>query len=129
VAELRRPREPNGLIALQDAADQAAWVENLAGRTTAASASAPAACVLDTGIHQPHPLLASSLDPADCHACDSNWGVDDHYGHGTEMAGLTLYDDLGAAVVSGDVIRLRHRLESVKLLPRTGGTTHIYGVR
>jgi len=36
------------------------------------------------------------------------------------MAGLALYGDVGRAVASGDEIRLRHRLESVKLLPPTG---------
>jgi hypothetical protein len=128
VAELRRPREPTALIALQDAADQATWVEDLAGRTTAASASAPAATVIDTGIHQPHPLLAPSLDPADCHACDPAWGFLDHHGHGTEMAGLALYGDLGNAVVSALSVRLRHRLESVQLLPPTGANDpHLWG--
>jgi hypothetical protein len=120
VAELRRPREPTSLIALQDAADQAEWVEDLAARTTPATAAAPAATVIDTGVHQAHPLLTDSLDPTDCHACDPAWGDHDHHGHGTEMAGLALYGDLGSAALSGGPINLRHRLESVKLLPPSG---------
>lgn len=117
VAELRHPREVASLIALEPPADQADWVKELADRTTAAGGNAPTACVVDTGVHQPHPLLAASLDRADCHACDPNWGSDDRHGHGTEMAGLVLFGDVAAAALTTDAIALRHRLESVKLLP------------
>jgi hypothetical protein len=128
VAELRRPKEPAGIITLEPAADQADWVADLAGRTTPAPANAPAACVVDTGAHQPHPLLSASLDPADCHACDPNWGVEDRNGHGTEMAGLALYGDLGQAAVSARPVHLRHRLESVKLLPGPNvNPPHLWG--
>jgi hypothetical protein len=128
IAELRRPREPAGLIALEQGADQAEWVAQLASRTNAAPAGAPAACVVDTGVHQAHPLLSSSLDSADCHTCDPTWGVDDRHGHGTEMAGLALFGDVGAAVVSGAPVHLRHRLESVKLLPRPNvNPPHLWG--
>ena len=128
VAELRRPREPSSLISLQGAADQAAWVEDLAGRTTPAGPDAPAATVIDTGVHQPHPLLAGSLAPPDCHTCNAAWGAHDHDGHGTEMAGLALYGDLGGAAVSSDLVQLRHRLESVKLLPPSGTSEpHLWG--
>lgn len=122
LAELRRPREPAELLAGEPAAEQAEWVQELAGRTRPASDDAPAACVVDTGVHQPHPLLESSLDPDDCHACDPAWNAGDHHGHGTEMAGLALYGDVGEAVRSGHEVRLRHKLESVKLLPPGSGT-------
>ena len=118
IAELRRPREPAGLIALEAAADQAEWAEQLADRINEAPKGSPAACVVDTGVHQAHPVLTNSLDNADCHTCDPTWGVHDTFGHGTEMAGLALLGDVGAAVVTGAPINLRHRLESVKLLPR-----------
>jgi hypothetical protein len=117
LAELRRPRELVEILADEPAADQVSWVEHLAARTIPAPADAPAACIVDTGVHQAHPLLAPSLDVIDCHACDPSWGVDDHNGHGTEMAGLALYGDVGAAITSAAQLRLRHRLESVKLLP------------
>lgn len=118
IAELRAPHEPAELLALEPAAEQADWVDDLAARTYPAPPNAPAACVVDTGVHQSHPLLAGSLSVADCHTCDPAWGPEDRDGHGTEMAGLALYGDLGAAVLSGLEVRLRHRLESVKLLPR-----------
>lgn len=116
-AELRHPRNVASLIALEPPADQAEWVADVAGRTNPAADDSPAACVLDTGVHQPHPMLEGCLDPADCHACDPNWGAEDRHGHGTEMAGLALYGDVAAAVLSNGKLTLRHRLESVKLLP------------
>lgn len=117
VAELRRPRDVASLISLEAPADQADWVDELAGRTTAAAGSAPAACLVDTGVHQSHPLLAASLDHSDCHTCDPNWGSDDRNGHGTEMAGIALFGDVAEATLGTQAITLRHRLESVKLLP------------
>lgn len=116
-AELRRPKEPATILANEPAADQSAWVTDLLSRTIPASMIAPAVCVIDTGVHQPHPLLSHSLAPDDCHACDPRWKTDDHHGHGTEMAGLVLYGDLGAAFLAPNPIHLRHRLESVKILP------------
>lgn len=117
LAELRRPKEPTAILAAEMASEQATWVKQLAERTNPAPENAPAACIVDTGVYRPHPLLAPSLAPADCHACDRAWGTNDHHGHGTEMAGLALYGDLGAALLDANPVYLRHRLESVKLLP------------
>jgi hypothetical protein len=128
LAELRRPRLPAELIALQRAADQAEWAQELQRRTTPASNGSPAACIVDTGVHQAHPLLSHSLQAHDCHACDPSWQVSDHRGHGTEMAGLALYGDVGAAVISTAPIHLRHGLESVKFLPPQGANPpELYG--
>jgi hypothetical protein len=92
-------------------------VAELASRTESASEDAPAVCVLDTGTHAAHPLLTASLVEEDCHACDPGWGVADHDGHGTEMAGLALFGRLDDAMLDGAVVQLGHRLESVKFLP------------
>lgn len=129
LAELRRPSRQATLLAADRAVEQADWVDELAERTSSAPGDAPAACILDTGIHQPHPLLASSLDPVDCQACDPAWNTGDHDGHGTEMAGLALYGDLGAAILTSAPVQLRHRLESVKFLPPPPGTNlpELYG--
>lgn len=117
LAELRRPHELAQTISLEPAAEQAEWVDQLAARTQPADDDAPAVCVVDTGVNRAHPLLTASLAPSDCHACEPTWGTDDREGHGTEMAGLALYSDIGHALLAPGLIRLRHRLESVKLKP------------
>jgi hypothetical protein len=129
LAELRQPRQPAVLLALEPPADQAEWVEQLADRIEPAPDDAPAACILDTGTYAEHPLLVDSLPPEDCHAADPNWPVRDQEGHGTEMAGLALFGDLDAAILGSSTVRLGHRLESVKILPPPPGETppHLYG--
>ncbi len=120
LAELRRPRGHAEILASEPPAEQALWVEQLEQRTIAAQDGSPAACIVDTGVHRLHPLLSASLRQTDCHSCDPTWHVGDHLGHGTEMAGLALFGDIAAAVQSGEQILLRHRLESVKILPPVG---------
>jgi len=117
LAELRQPQESAALIAQETAEEQAERVTTLASRIKPPPADAPAVCVVDTGVHRHHPMLATSLHDSDCQACDPNWGVGDHHGHGTEMAGLALFGDVGADLLSSESIRLRHLLESVKILP------------
>ena len=119
-AELRAAHTNSSFFTHLSQLEQAQWVDDLLGRTQSAGDEAPAACVLDTGINRGHPLLEHSLSEADMHACDPAWGPHDHDGHGTEMAGVALYGDLRFALENGHPVRLRHRLESVKVLPPVG---------
>jgi hypothetical protein len=116
-AELRGAHVNSAFFAQLAQVEQAEWVEDLVNRTTPAPENAPAACILDTGVNRGHPLLEHSLAEADMHACVPAWGTHDHDGHGTEMAGLALYGDLGAALESDENITLVHGLESAKVLP------------
>ncbi|EGV20713.1 S8 family peptidase [Thiocapsa marina] len=126
IAELQRAKETATFFVEEGPADQAAWTLALAQRTSPAGADSPFVCLLDTGVNAGHPLLESSLDPEDCHACDPSWGVNDDgggpgmEGHGTEMAGLALYGDLVEHLAGNAGVNLRHRLESVKILPPAG---------
>lgn len=123
IAELQKAKEPAALLSKLEAFEQAEWVEELRQRTAEPPQGAPAVCLLDTGVNRGHPLLTDSLDEADMHACEPTWGTSDHHGHGTEMAGLALYGNLLPLMESTSPVRLRHRLESVKLLPPNGSNS------
>lgn len=100
--------------------EQADWTRDLLARLQAAAPNAPAVCILDTGVHNAHPLLAASLLDTDKDAYDPTWGKDDHHGHGTQVAGVSLFGDLAQHLVNTNPVQLKHRLESVKILPPTG---------
>src|SRR5690606_31676746 len=85
-------------------------------------------CVLDTGVDFGQPLLAHAIDEDHTLTCFPEASPADHAGHGTEMAGLSLYGDLSELLMSTEQVVLRHGLESVKILPRTGSNPpDLYG--
>lgn len=119
-------REPSFIETIEDLSDeeQVDYVLDLADRVLAASSEAPAVCHLDTGVFRGHRLLVDSLASEDQHTVNGSDGQD-HHGHGTTMAGLALYgshlDDLLAGTQQ---IQLRHRLESVRILPGKQSALH-----
>lgn len=121
IAELRRAKETAAFFDSLTPNDQHEWTEELLERTTfSTSDNAPHICILDTGINHGHPLLTPALADSDLHTIEPDWGVDDHHGHGTSMAGLSLYGDLTTTLSSAEPLSIEHRLESVKLLPSDG---------
>lgn len=131
IAELRAAKDTPSLFLDMRPVEQADWAGDLVGRVVPASPLAPAICLLDSGATQAHPLIAPGLTPADQHAYDPDWGLGDSQywnGHGTMMAGVALYGDVEAALSTGDQIALRHRLETVKVLPPNGqNDPELYG--
>ncbi|WP_063005697.1 S8 family peptidase [Nocardia salmonicida] len=117
LAELRRPHDPTSFLAASDASEQHEWADELLARIEAANLTSPAVCVIDSGVYWEHPLLKTSLDRTDCHVANPAWPAHDDRGHGTEMAGLALFGDLGNTLANNDAVRLTHRLESAKILP------------
>ncbi len=122
VAELRIAKDTPTLFLDMRPVEQAEWAANLIERVTPPSPVAPAVCLLDSGATRAHPLIEPVLDAADQHAYDDEWGVADSAywnGHGTAMAGVAAYRDLEAALSEAAQVELRHRLETVKILPPT----------
>lgn len=87
-------------------------------------------CLLDTGLNASHPLLADAVGDPDSSVltAEVGWSPQDGAGHGTEMAGVALFDDLRAELESSDPIELHSHLESVKILPDAAeNPRHLYG--
>ena len=127
-AELRAAHVNSEFFAGLAPVEQAEWIDDLVRRTDPPPEDSPASCILDSGVNRGHRLLEHSLAEDDLHTCDPAWGSADHDGHGTEMAGVTLYGDLRAALEHGHRVRLRHRLESVKIWPPANDTDpNLYG--
>ena len=105
--------------------EQADWSANLVQRTTYPGIEATGfITLLDTGVSRAHPLIAPVLAVEDRHAADPAWGIEDIKGHGTQLAGLALFGDLVNPLQTDQLVRIRHRLESVKLLPDAGVNPH-----
>jgi hypothetical protein len=105
--------------------EQAEWLGALQGLTTFQAIDDPTyITLLDRGVSRAHPLIAPALNVADRHAADPAWGVEDSVGHGTQLAGLSLYGDLTIALQTMMPIQMRHRLESAKIIPDAGHNPH-----
>jgi hypothetical protein len=122
VSELRFPVEPARPYLQLSPREQAEWVRSLGSRLSPASPEAPAVCLLDTGVNRGHALLEDSLLEHDTQAVVDGWGAADRRDepHGTCMAGTALFGDLGPLLSSESPVQLRHRLESVKVMPDRG---------
>ena len=134
LAEARKAKESSALFIDAAPEEQADLVDGLKQRVTPTPNDAPAVCILDTGVTRAHPLLEDVIAPADAMAVDPAWGGHDdgggtaNMGHGTEMAGLAAYGDLAFHLASEAPVQMRHRLESVKILPPTGANPpELYG--
>jgi hypothetical protein len=117
LAELRAAKECATDFVNLPPRDQAEWIEHALQRITPPLVGAPAVCLLDTGLTLGHPLLALAVVPADAQSVNPDWDATDFDGHGTELAGLSLYGDLVDLFTSNDPLTLTHRLESVRILP------------
>lgn len=122
LAELRRAKELATDYVELEPRDQREVINELLGRLQGPTANAPAVCILDTGVNRAHPLLAPFLADADTQTIKSEWGAaDDTRQHGTGMAGIALYGSLAELFANNEPIAIRHRLESVKILPPPPG--------
>jgi hypothetical protein len=115
IAEVRLPKTTAAFFTEMTAIDQQQWVNELAARIVPPVAGAPFVCLLDTGLNQGHPLLTQVVNPADLHTYKPAWGVDDRYGHGTEMVGLASFGDLTDVLQGAGQVLCTHGVESVKI--------------
>ena len=127
IAEIRRAQEANTFFTELSNSEQKEWIDELLQRTTYTNGNVTI-CLLDTGVTASHPLLAQVINLDHVQSVNSVWGVGDHQGHGTEMAGIALYNNLKDALLGKTKIEMPQKIESVKILPPTGGNNpDLYG--
>jgi hypothetical protein len=131
IAELRKAKELASVYERLAPRLQRDYVDALLTQVQFAASDAPAICLLDTGVNAGHPLLSPALSKQDMHAVEPEWGTADHSGtqHGTGMAGIALYGCLTQVLNTIEPLKLRHRLESAKILPPPPGENapEVYG--
>lgn len=105
--------------------EQAEWARAMEGLLQPPAVVDPRyITLLDSGVGLNHPLIRPFLDPADRHAAQLGWGVDDTRGHGTQLAGISLFGDLLPVIQSNMPVQIQHRLESAKIIPDAGQNPH-----
>lgn len=122
LAELRCAKELATDFMTLPPQEQAEWARDLRQRMVPPADESPAVCLLDTGVNRGHVLLEPVLDAASVLTCSPAWGANDHAGHGTEMAGLAALGDLAPLLLSRGPVQVRHRVESVKIVPPNGAS-------
>ncbi|MCB0630925.1 MAG: S8 family peptidase [Lewinella sp.] len=120
LGEIRKVRETAQFWMELSPAEQAEWVENLVARMQVEATTLVAVCILDSGVNNGHLLLQPVLSNNDCQTYDPSWGVNDHKGHGTAMSGVAVFGNLNEVLESNDAIHIKHRIESIKILPPQG---------
>ncbi len=120
LAELRLAKTLPGEFLKLSVRDQAEQIKEARSRVQPPPDGAASVCHLDTGVNRAHPLIECALSEEHVLAVDPNWSSADRNGHGTEMAGIALYGCLTTILGGSAQIVLRHRLESVKILPDDG---------
>ena len=127
LAEFRRAVEPNRFFVNIAPQEQKEWSDELLSRLQIVPSNV-SVCVFDTGVNNEHPLLKPFYDEESVHkAMDHMLSASDMHGHGTEMAGVAAYGDLQECLLSQDVVRVHHTLESVKLLGSKENDPDLYG--
>ena len=123
IAEVRLAKDAPSIFLTFANDEQQDWAEDVAQRIALPNDDLIAVCVLDSGITRQHTLIEPLLDAADIHKYDPNWPDGDSAawsGHGTAMAGLSLYGDLFPVLMGAGNISVGHRLEVVKMLAHDG---------
>jgi len=127
VAEFRRMEEPTSFFEDLNGNEQKKWIDDLLQHTEF-KLTDTSVCILDTGVNTAHPLLRPAIDNECIQTVNQSWKTGDHNGHGTEMAGISLFYDLKRHILSSSQNVINHHLESVKILPPNGeNEPELYG--
>lgn len=115
IAEMRRAPESVDFFDSLTKPEQLEWVDDLISRTKFET-SQTCICLLDTGLNRLHPLIEQTTSEKSVQSINPDWGTGDDIGHGTEMAGIAVYNDLKGKLLESSDCTIRHKLESVKII-------------
>lgn len=121
LAELRKPKETADFFTNLNIAEKEDAVNELQTRIeNNTDENSIAICILDSGVQNQHPLLSDFIPDNNLFSYKPEaWGTHDGWprgGHGTSMAGLSLYGDLTTIMSATGNVQIFHQLESVKLI-------------
>ncbi|HUX54702.1 MAG TPA: S8 family peptidase [Williamwhitmania sp.] len=116
IAEFRKAQEAASFWTSQTNIEQLDWVKDLLSRIKI-SETVVVISILDGGVNNGHLLLQPILNDNDCHTYIPEWGIHDNDEHGTLMSGIASYENLQEKLESLLPIELKHKLESIKILP------------
>lgn len=105
------------------------WIQDLLQRMIVEQEHDVLVCLLDTGINNGHPLLQPLIPDSNCLTSFPNDGTYDvGDGHGTQMAGIIEFEDLGEKLETIQPVIVSNKICSIKILPNTGrNTPDMYG--
>lgn len=125
VRALATPAVPSAWLVNLPSRDQQEWIQHLSDLVQLPKEPwQHYVTLLDTGIGLNHPLIQPFLEIHDRFTAMPAWDVDDHRGHGTQMAGLALFGDLAPLMAGMHPVAVGHRLESSKIVPDAGANPH-----
>lgn len=81
--------------------------------------------IFDTGIDENNPLISKFI--SNSYSFEEGLDLTDFDGHGTEMAGVVLYNDLENYIDNKKIIKINHRISSGKILPKTKIDKELWG--
>ncbi|MEI0549646.1 S8 family peptidase [Brachyspira intermedia] len=81
--------------------------------------------IFDTGIDKDNPLINKFL--SNSYSFEEELDSTDFEGHGTEMAGVVLYNDLENYIDNKKIIKIKHRISSGKILTKTKIDKELWG--
>lgn len=115
IAEIRRATEANAFFIEMENKEQIEWAEELLDRLEKIDTNV-AVSILDSGLNNGNLLLKNIVEDVDIHSFVNDSG-NDLIGHGTKMAGVSIFGSLKEVLTSARKITLSHSLESMKILP------------
>ncbi len=81
---------------------------------------ATAVAILDTGVAERHPLLEPAMLASGSSSIPGEESAVDRNGHGSKMAGLSAYGELGEALARGSALRSRCSLQNQRIFAADG---------